>query len=226
MFKKYKGPIRFEFEKGEFVQICELNAKNCARDFFVLAQADQKMILFRDGDRYDCSPGRIYPFSKDPKKKKSLFNRKACERIKIVCLATDCVHRVEWGASEIMMKDRASDKTYRIGAVGDIYFMIGGSIDAVNAFCHNGLVTSGFSERSNEQIKESIRDVVVNSFVSFLTRSELYTSLIGKELLPDEMLSLNKSFCSELKPVLAEFGIDVKPYRTLISRIVSKEIGK
>ena len=204
------------------MNMIELRSVNCARGISVILSGDHTVILIRDG-RVDNIPqcGMIYPFSKNVEKKEPLFGKRVCQDVKIVCLATNSVHTIPWGTMGGVVRDTKSGKSYRLGASGRLYF----SIDDSNKFFRK-LVGMFRGKNQNEQLKDYLRDMVVNAFPGFWLQADV--SPAGVAQLPlEDILGLSSRFCDQLQQQIAEFGLRVCPQSKsgLLAHMVSEELG-
>jgi len=216
--KKIKGSIELELAKDQFCNAWKGEAKNCARNFCVIANSTHYYLLYRDG-KFLGTPaprgGAIYPFSKDPLEEGGRGDLKNFHRATVVCISKTFNLQMPWGTRvPFVMHDKATGKDFRVGASGTFYLEIESSDGARNADrFYEKLASQGDpSKMTAEQLRDDLCAAYINQIGAKIQEclEELdrpISSLVG--LQPGELVKISEAAYSKMKDLFEEYGLSI-----------------
>ena len=232
--KKIKGPINPKLEKDQLCVVWEGEAKKCAFDLAVNANADYYVLWYRNGEfmGIPCQGGGIfYPFSHDPFDRGSRSKNKEFLFAKIVCISSGFNIGMFWGTPNrfLMFED---GKAYRVGASGEFYVHIDPSDAGRNADrLYRKLFSQGDASQKNvEAVRDELRAVflpvigtVLQEYLAELNRP--MSQLIG--LSPKEMVEISEAIYFKVKDIFADFGLTISlaSKKSIIGNLLIDEDG-
>ena len=205
--------IQMSLEADQMSSTWRGRVKDFGKNFGIVASSMYTYLVFADGEHVGTflGGGMIYPFSADPKKKPSLFQRKKIRQAEVVCLAVGTAFDVNWGTSYLMMPNGMSAK-YDVSMIGKLYFEIEPSPEQFLKFyqifaCLNDTVDK---EYLGKKLQQSFIPVITSCFERFLSEKEIPLEE-GNMLTAAEKLDISKRICEIMQNSLRGYGVSVSP---------------
>lgn len=208
------GVCDLRFENDQICRVWRGRAKDCDPSFYVLHRSDTTALLYRDGKLVPfCSyqGGAVYPFSKDPLKKKPFFQRSVCKEAAFVCVSKGWNHDVAWGVPNIPFKDKRTGRSYQMGLSGVFYYELGG--DPLQADkIYREFFSQGDGEAYQRKFREFIRDRIAQAvkyrfpkiFENFLENTDFVLEPDVK-FLPKQIFDISRMLMEEIASYEASY---------------------
>ena len=202
--------------EDEFAQVHSYNASDYSHKFHIIVDGTNYNLMYRDGQFLGMPQrfgGKIYPFSKDPSKKGSFFQKRNFTNTRIIVLSRGNKLLVEWGTGRpYMIEDPVTHEPYTVGAGGKFYVNI---IRNNNGETANKFYLECLSQgRDTDQA--SICAYLKPAFeTSFGAKIQEYIVQQNKSLgnyvglQPSELLAISKELFPRMKYVFEKFGLEL-----------------
>ena len=232
--KKIKGPINLHLEKDQLCAVWEGQAKECAFDLAVNANADYYVLWYRNGEFMGIprkEGGIFYAFSEDPFTRGSRSKNKECLFAKVVCISRAFNLEMFWGTpNRFLMFEEG--KAYRVGASGKFFVEIDASDTGRNADrLYRKLFSQGDASKKNvEAVRDELKAVflpvigsVLQDYLAELNRP--MSQLIG--LSPKEMIEISEAIYPKVKDIFADFGLTISAAnkKSIVGNLLISEDG-
>lgn len=216
--KKKSGTVSLRLREDQFCAVIKENAEDVTADYRILAECENYNLLYRDGEFLGMPApygGYIYPFSTDPTKKGSGFDKKKFHSARVVCISKDFNTKVRWGTKlPLTVKDSVAGKAYKVIARGVFYIQLDPNDAARKADkFYNKCLTQREEELFNT---EALRDFLGDAFVSHIgagIQEYIETKRISFEkeavLTASDVLNISRDLCPKMRDIFSEYGLTV-----------------
>ena len=220
--------IQMSLQDDQLCKTWEGKSKDFGRNFCIATLSQYTYLLYCDGEFVGMFKNGmpIYPFSENPQKKPSFFQRKKICQATVVCIASGCCFQEYWGTdSPWLIADDETREFCAVQAYGSVYFEIGSSSDDVlNFYKTFGQFGSGYVNQRD--VLNKFKSVLVSELGNFFNMALAENGIsLGAQLTPAEQLKLSKSMYRNVKNMFHRYGIYMNSCTeaSLLSGVVIKK---
>ena len=217
--------IQLSLESEQMSSTWTGTLKQFGRNTCIVPSSQYTYLLFTDGRLMGMFNfgQRIYPFSEDPLKKPSFFQRKKIRQAEVVCISNGFKFCLNWGTSYMKIDDK-TNQFYDVSMSGRLYVEIGQLLDQVLAF-YQRVVLNGPSVIEKEYFWNKIKPIIL-SYVPELFDQFLAEKNISLEkcidMTPSEIMYMSQWMCKKVRDELSLLGISISPaFESVFLNIVS-----
>ena len=207
------GILSLKLGQDQIFTVWEGNKKDYARNFALLLDMNYSHILFADGKMLgDPGIGLIYPFSSDPRKKRSLFEKNKITHAKMVCLSKGSYFPIPLHGNSIV-RDGETNRPLRVFFAGTMAVAID-AWDTGSAFRFyrhfspmspaDTMTVSEFSDKIGGLFVSLIAEVIRSCL-----EEKGYSAQKLSCMTPMDMMEVNEIFCRRIRELFANYGLTV-----------------
>ena len=202
--------------QDEFAQIHSYNAEDQSHKFHIIVDGTNYNLMYRDGQFLGMPQrfgGKIYPFSKNPTKKGSFFQKRRFTNTRIIVLSRGNKLLVEWGTGRpYMIEDPVTHESYTVGAGGKFYVNIirNDNGETANKF-YLGVLSQGRCADQNEicaYLKPAFETAFGAKIQEYIQQeNKSLANYVG--LQPKELLAISRDLFPRMKYIFERFGLEL-----------------